>query len=697
MPVEQEARPSRTGVRVDVQGLRAVAVSLVLVYHLWPSGLTGGFTGVDVFLVISGFLITAHLLSRPPRTAGDLAAFWGRRLRRLLPASLLVLLVTLVASRLVAPETQWETTSRQVRAAALYVVNWLLASDSVDYLASEAAPSPVQHFWSLSVEEQFYAFWPVLLLVLALVARRSGASLRTASALGLGAVVAASLAYSVHETATNPASAYFVTPTRVWELGVGGLLAVAVTLGPRLHPGAAVRAGLAWAGLVAIAVTALTYTSATPFPGWQAALPVLGAAAVIGADAPLGGWSPNRVLALRPVQWLGDVSYSVYLWHWPIIVLLPYASGGSIGVLDAAVVLVVTLVLAALTKRFVEDPFRAGRLRLGLRPTYGLAAAGMAVVVVAVSVQLVEVDRRDAAAAADLQRVMSGDDPCFGAAALARGAAQCPATSDPLVPAPAQAAADKSQAYADVPGGRSCFAAQPQFADVRCTFGDADARTRVALVGNSHAGQWLPALQRLGEAHGWRIDTFLASRCALADVRQALDTPAYSRACRSWVDRTTDAVAAGGFDLVVMTNRISVPATGETFASTAPAFERGYARVLDALDAVPVVTIHDTPFPGSTLDGFVPDCLAAEDERASRCSGPRGTWVRPDPVTRAVEAVDRPDVTTVDLNDLICGRDTCAGAVGGTPVYFDNSHLTATYARTLAPFLDPTLERALAR
>ena len=234
-PSRRSAAAPKDGVRPDIQAMRAIAVSMVLVYHLWPNRLTGGFTGVDVFFLISGFLITSHLLSHPPTGLRDLLAFWSRRIRRLLPASLLVLFVTLIASRLVAPETQWGNTTRQVKAAALYFVNWRLADDSVDYLASQNAPTPVQHFWSLSVEEQFYFVWPIFILLLgflALLLRRRAAPFFIG---GLGIAVVASLWFSVHETKVEPARAYFVTPTRIWELGIGGLLAA------RAHPRVAGR------------------------------------------------------------------------------------------------------------------------------------------------------------------------------------------------------------------------------------------------------------------------------------------------------------------------------------------------------------------------------------------------------------------------------------------------------------------------
>ena len=199
-------------IRADIQGLRALAVGMVVIYHLWPNRLTGGFVGVDVFFVISGFLITSHILSSPPVTGRDLAVFWRRRVRRLLPASLLVLGVTAVATRIVAPASRWEDTAAQIISSALYVQNWTLASGSVDYLAAENAASPVQHFWSLSVEEQFYLVWPVLFFAVFYLAARLRWSRTTSAQILVGGVFAISLAYSIYATAFTPASAYFVTP-----------------------------------------------------------------------------------------------------------------------------------------------------------------------------------------------------------------------------------------------------------------------------------------------------------------------------------------------------------------------------------------------------------------------------------------------------------------------------------------------------
>jgi len=689
--------PATTGpraVRTDIQGLRAIAVSLVLVYHLAPNSLTGGFTGVDVFFVISGFLITLHLLEHIPQHPRDLALFWSRRVRRLLPASLLVLAFTLAGSRMVSPETQWANTARQARGAALYVVNWLLARDAVDYLAAENAPSPVQHFWSLSVEEQFYFVWPVLILVLAALARALRRKPLPIVFAGLAVLVVASLAWSVHETATDPPAAYFVTPTRVWELGIGGLLATFTLIRPgQLRSSAATP--LAWCGLAAIAWTAATYTGETPFPGWQAAVPVLGTAAVIAAQPEHGGLSPGPALALRPVQWLGDISYSVYLWHWPLIVLVPDTTGHPLSWLDRGAIVVGTLVLAWLTKLFVEDRFRAAQWGVPLRKPFALAAAAMAVVVGLAGVQLVEVTQRTDRAAAALARGLAGHSSCFGARALDHPTACPPVAYADVVPAPIEAAQDKSDAYDVQANGHDCWSYRPNFPSKQCMFGDTTSRTNVVLVGNSHAGQWLPALQRIASTQHLKITTMLASRCAMADLRQQFDTTRDSTKCLDWVHRTIEQVVALKPALAVLTNRISVPAEGQSLSDSEGAYQDGYTAVLRTWLAagLRILVIRDTPAPGPVR---VPDCVARAKTSYEECDGTREDWLPSAPEVQAVGLLSDPRATLVDLTDHICAPHICHAVTGGVVTYFDGSHLTATFAATLAPYLAAPLLAALA-
>jgi peptidoglycan/LPS O-acetylase OafA/YrhL len=714
--------PSGGVFRRDIQGLRAVAVLLVLGYHLWPGSATGGFIGVDVFFVISGFLITAHLLEHPPTRVRDLLEFWGRRIRRLLPAAFLVLAVTAVASRIVMPDTRWAANAGGIIASALYVQNWVLAANSVDYLAAADPPTPVQHYWSLSVEEQFYAFWPILLLATFWFVRRSGLGPRLVARVAMLAVIVVSLFVSITSTATEPASAYFITPTRVWELAAGGFVATLPPLGAWRLPGRVV-AGVAWLGLAMLLLAGLTFAADTPFPGSAALLPVGGAALVIFAAAE-GRASPTPLLGLRPIQHLGDTSYSIYLWHWPLIVLWPYTFG-EITPVASVVILALTIGLASITKTFVEDGFRFAPSFQPLVPTFRFAAVGMIVLSIAGGAQLFEAQVRldDAIAAAAALPTLPLDEPtmeptlgstigpdstigptptgqspqpsprltsCVGAAAIVRGFDLCP--QDPaarMVPQPLIAATDRSDAYPD-----GCWNYAPFATRITCKYGQGSVR--IALVGNSHAGQWLPALQVLAKKHGWTIATFLASQCNATDASLQFFSSANTAGCLAYGNWALDQTRGKKFDLVITTERQSVTTLGDSWSTTLPTAVAGYTTYLKAWSdaGTKVLVVRDTPYPGRTVQS-VPDCLAQHPTHQTACGGTPDTWTWMDPLFSAATSLGLSGISTLDSTPYFCTATVCPAVIGSVVTYFDASHMTATYSRSLAPFVDPQIETAL--
>jgi peptidoglycan/LPS O-acetylase OafA/YrhL len=735
--------------RRDIQGLRAIAVLLVLAYHLWPGTVTGGFVGVDAFFVISGFLITSHLLKDPPRNARGVLEFWGRRIRRLLPAAFLVLVVTAIGARLFMPDTRWTENAQQMIASALYVQNWALAANAVDYLAAAQPPTPFQHYWSLSVEEQFYVLWPLLILAVAWFAARtrpgprSGATWRARSdqagrrllmaRIAMGAVIAVSLVWSITATAADPLGAYFVTPTRVWELAVGGFVATLPGLsGLRLPAWVPTRIsgwlvdGLAWLGIAIVLVAGLVYTGATPFPGFAALLPVGGAALAILA-AGMGRYGPATVLGNRPVQHVGDTSYSIYLWHWPLIVLWPYAIGPITPVADVAII-AATLLLASLSKVWVEDRFRFAPSFQPLVPTFRFAAIGMVVLSLLGGGQLVEANLRYAAAVAsgpDLGSIPQADDSlapslapgttsgpatpaptpttgatpaptialttCVGAASMVRGFDACP--QDPaakMFPDPLVASTDKSDAYRD-----GCWSYAPFSVKPTCQYGSGSIK--VALVGNSHAGQWLPALQVLAKRLGWTVTTFLASQCNATNATLDFYSTAKDQGCAAWGQWVLKQTSGGQFDLVVTSERQSVQVVGEDWAGTFTSAAAGYTTYLQQWVAkgTNLLVIRDTPYPGNTLSS-VPDCLAAHETNETFCAGTPSAWSSNDPLFNAANALALPGVTILDARSFFCTATTCPAVIGGIVTYFDASHMTATYAKTIAPFVQPTFVAALA-
>jgi peptidoglycan/LPS O-acetylase OafA/YrhL len=357
--------------RPDVEGLRAVAVLLVVLFHADLGPFNGGFVGVDVFFVLSGYLITGLLLRELDATGSiSLAGFYARRVRRLLPAALLVLVATLVASVLLLPPLLVPSVAGDVAAAAAYVSNIAFAARATDYFAAGQAPSPVLHYWSLGVEEQFYLVWPAVLL---LISRRVARGRRERLIGGITAITAMSLVLCVWLTATNQPLAFYLLPARAWELGVGGLIAVGA---PQLATMSAVaRAAMGWLGLGLIAAAGLLLTSSTPFPGTAAVLPVAGTVLVVIAGLGVAGRGPARWLGTAVPRFFGRISYSLYLWHWPVLVIPATVAGSELPIAARVGLVALSVVLAAATQRFLEAPIREGRL-VGIRPPRNLAAAG---------------------------------------------------------------------------------------------------------------------------------------------------------------------------------------------------------------------------------------------------------------------------------------------------------------------------------
>ncbi|WP_203747862.1 acyltransferase family protein [Cellulomonas chitinilytica] len=673
-------RAARGAVKPEIQALRAVAVLLVLAYHVAPKGLPGGYVGVDVFFVISGFLITAHIVKPLRRGTFTVGGFYARRAVRLLPASLLVLAVTLAGTWLFVPRSLWPQFGRQIAASALYVENWLLAGNATDYSAPAADVSPVQHFWSLSAEEQFYLAWPALLVVGSLVAARWHRWRRAYLAV-LVPLALASLTWSVVATAGEPASAYFITTTRAWEFAAGGILWLVVHRAATLPDPA--RAAASWAGAGLIALSAFAFSSRTPFPGWAAAVPVLGAVLVLAAGLPRARWSPSGLMGWAPVQAVGDMSYSLYLWHWPLIVLLPYVVGAQLGLQGRVVAVLVAVPLAYLTRRFVEIPvLDAYRPTSGAfwrrKSTVGLAvAAGMVLVAVPAFAMNTTVRHEQVAAWDALDSVVASPPECFGAAAV-DDTACTDGPADAVFPAPLIGDQDDfGRIHAGCQVGGDTVTATP------CTFGAPDGTVKIALVGDSHAAQWQPALAAVAEQRGWQLTTYLRSGCPVT----AAPPQDRSAACRAWEKDVIDTVADADFDYV-FTSALSATRYGGGDGGVA-GFVDAWTRM--AGSGARVVALRDNPDPTQAGVESTPACV--EDRSAAACGTPQDVSLLPDPQVTAVERT--PGAALVDLTGYFCQDGTCPAVIGDVLVYHQDQHVTMTYMKTLAPMLSAAIDEAV--
>lgn len=666
-PTTSARRPAaRAGARGDIQGLRALAVGLVVVYHLRPEWLPGGFVGVDVFFAISGFLIIGSLTDRLRRTGRvGLADFYARRVRRLVPAATAVLLATTAATILLLPVSRWPITLLEVVFSALNAQNWLLAVLSNDYGHATVGASPVQHFWSLAVEEQFYLVIPLVLLASGIVAARRGARPAAVAACAVALVTAASFAFSVLYTPVDQGAAYFITPTRMWELGVGGLAAMAPHR-LRLHP------AFGWLGLVAVLVSAATFTTDMVFPGWLAAVPVLGTVAVLVA-----GTRPtalSALLAVRPATCVGDISYSLYLWHWPVIVLVLDVTGrATLTKYQVLFAGALSLVLAALSTRFVENPFR--RDRFGTRGTYGFGAALVAVSVVAATlpwhsatVELAELRGRV---------VLDTDHP--GALALD------PVTPRPVPtgvpPAPAVAVAEQDGPLGDLEG--DCNVYDLNGPPTACTYGEPGVPKTAVIVGDSHAAQFSTALAEFARGAGagtWQVKVIVRNGCPFTTVPPSEGAHPLT-VCADENRAKLDLIRRLEPDLV-LTAAMSPESyrrdLGWTWESERVLVDGYRAMLRELSDAgIPVAVVRELPRPAEPVAA----CLERHPDAPTACDTPRAAALPASVLTEA--ARDLPGVRVLDLTDWICGPEVCPAVVGNVVVY-RNNHLTNTYVKSLS-------------
>lgn len=649
--------------RRDIQGLRAVAVLAVIAAHTLGAP-AGGFVGVDVFFVISGYLITGLLLREVDRTGTiSFRKFYERRAKRILPAAVVVIAATVVASLVLLGRSGGRDVAIDGLFSAFFAGNWRFAIDGVDYFAEGTPPSPLQHFWTLGVEEQFYLVWPWVMLAIVAV---WGAHRMRRARVAIVAITGASFAWALVETATNPAFAYFSTFSRAWELGIGAILAFL----PPLALSPLARRVIAWAGLVGIAVSLVVVADSSPlWPAPLGLLPVVSTAMVILAGADTSVPAP-WILTNRVATYIGDVSYSLYLWHFPVAILLVAAMPAGTPTY-IVVALAATFALSVLSFHLVENParraawFRWRRRRIrGLTRAWLPTLASLAIVAVtgAAGFAVVNPLRTGADEETVAQTISPTTAPgseidCRGAGTALHPDECAGAEFDALIPAPDTLVDDIGDAYA-------CYIDE-NAPLLTCAHGSESAATRVALVGDSHAAALLPALEPQLASLDWRLETFVGRGCTL------MDPPDESTDCDAARPAINDALTSGDYDIVIATSTRRFATPKEKHASI-------IERIRDA--GTRVIVVEDNPMPDeasiacTTRIGVGPGSECGTDTASALA----------DPHTLA-EAAEDVGAPVIDLTDVYCRDGFCDSIIGGVIVYRDAAgHITRSWARTLS-------------
>ena len=678
-PAARHAAPRRSWslperyFRPELHGVRGLALALVVLFHVLGDGRISG--GIDIFLAITGYLFTQSLLRRAVEGRGkiDFRHHYARIAQRLLPPVLVALAGIVVATFLWAPPSGWLQIFREVRASALYFENWELIYSQLDYNAAGPESSPLQHFWSLSIQGQFHLVWPFVMVLVAVAARRSGLSPVKVALGTLGGLFAVSFAFALWLTHVNQPVAYFHTGARLWEFALGGLAALVL---PHVRLPARVRTALGWIGLAMILSCGFLFGTSDGFPGLVSLWPVTGLMLILAGSSG-SRMAVERVLVTRPLRFVADISYALYLWHWPVLVFFLMAlDREQIGARGALLILATSVLLAWLTTVILNGTVYAWLARVDLAVRVRTVAATVVLLVVATASPVIWLDMRQEQA---LAATLAGAAESPGAAALVLGDANPEASLDPdkIIPLPEVIDSDLPEIYS-----RECVqnsSSSPAYDEVLvCDDEVADATQTVVMTGGSHVQQWWPAMADVAERNSWNLIVVDKDGCQLtADRDGSLGSP-QNAGCYRWND---DAV-----DVIIDLEPDAVFTLGSTTRGMAERVPEGFVEVWRQLGraGIDVLTIRDTV----RLPESVPECIDEHGFEPVRCGVARGDIYLDD----YPGLTDVPDnVVFTDMTEYLCDDVTCPSIVGNVIVYRDKSHVTATYMRTLAPFLENEL------
>jgi peptidoglycan/LPS O-acetylase OafA/YrhL len=654
-----------------------VAVLLVVLFHADIPGITGGYVGVDVFFVISGFVITGLLL-RERATSGrtSILHFYSRRMRRILPAATLVILATVVVGYWKLGSVAGASIAVDGRWAAVFLANFHFEALATNYFTAALPPSPLQNYWSLSVEEQFYVVYPTLFLLVAWAKVRI--SLEARLAVVLGAVIAVSYGLSVVQTQSHPTAAYYSLGTRAWEIALGALIAVGSSWLRRLSVRVATLA--TWAGMAAIVTSACAFTAGTAYPGSLVAIPVLGAGLVIagGVVAPRQG--AEALLGLRPLQWLGRRSYGLYLWHWPVLIIVAEYYGKPRLPPGVNVFLVlVAMALAAGMYQFLEQPVR--HLKVPSAITVGAGAVLVAGTVVFLTLLIITPPEGSPSQVVPSQVVPAANTETVLRAVGA--AAHITSLPSPISPSLTAAANDFGGSYENA----NCSADFPQAKEKLCVLGDPHGRDLMVVYGDSHALMWLPAFSGVTKAAHWRLVVLGKNDCPAALIA-APNPPGLGRpgapyaACAAWHRWAVAMIRRLHPDLLVIST--------QDLGRYGPAWHEGLTNLYSAVVPASRRVIYLGNIPQMPQAG--PTCLGAHPDNVQACSAPAD--VTRSPLTQMDRAVTAAaGANYIDPFPWFC-TSICTAVIGHYDVYLDQYHVTATYGVYLQNALADSLDLA---
>ncbi len=711
-------RAARSPFRPDIQGLRALAVVAVVLNHAKVGAFSGGFVGVDVFFVISGFLITQLLLYEAQHT-GTISSmqFYGRRARRILPAATVVLVTTVLVSVGLLGFVQSSSVISDSVWSTFFAANIHFGHVGTDYFATDNPASPIQHFWSLAVEEQFYLVWPLLLLLL-LGGLARWRDRRTPTAgrpepladgryalpvgrilVGLGVLGGASLAYSIIVTEHDPTAAYFSTSARAWELSVGAICAVLV---PAISETPAwLRAVMAWVGLAAVTWSIFHYTALTAFPGKAALLPVLGTGLMIAGGAGTITVGPKALLSRKGCQLMGDWSYSFYLWHWPFLIIAAGYLQRPLSQYETVLLLIAALGVSALTYEHVENPFRRGRL-LAARPVPSVLLYPAAIVTTLVACLVAhEAVLRQIAESSTAPPISISMSPSSGEAGR-RDPQGGPDPAVELVRASVVAARNGeaipgqlTPALLDLNGDVADVGACDYENPVRtlCPRGDVRGVKSLVVFGDSHGRAWIPAIDRIAKREGYVAHYLVKPGCTAAQMVPDTGYGAF-QGCLDWRLWAIGAIKSLRPDVLLVANDVPsgiIGPRGERVSGDselASAFQIGLTKSMaDLRDHVGrIVIIGDVP----GVDKFPAPCLSAHGADLGDCAFPRSVRSKLNfHAARLVAAAG--GYQFVNPIPWFCADDLCPSVVGSTVTYRDPEHITTEYAAQLTGPLEKAL------